>query len=314
MTVAPDEPIGLVADVGGTNARLALVDAGGVIRATVEKRANDSASDFLAMAEAFLRGRPCPGQVVVAVAGPVGGTSARLTNRDWSFSAPDLGAALGGVQVTLINDLEALGHAVPAISRGAVEPLHSGADIGLPGQALVVGMGTGFNVASVLTQTGTVMTSELGQACLPSTVMAYLQTQLADTSSFATIEHLFSGVGLVRLGKALGLELATAAAIGASDDARALRAFEILTEATARLMPELAYMYFPRAGIYFNGSLARVMTAPDRRQRILARLRANQSFAGQFSAIPVYFFTSDTVALEGCAAVAMQQARRNQLL
>ncbi|MEL6451115.1 MAG: glucokinase [Pseudomonadota bacterium] len=304
--------IGLVADVGGTNTRLALVGPDGVLPQTVLRRPNDAFDSFLALAQDYLGGRPAPDFVVIAVAGPVAGQRARLTNRNWDFDADALGTALGARDVTLMNDLEALGQAVPTVAADAVEPLHDGATLGGSGQALVVGLGTGFNVSAVQMESGVVFTSEQGHASLPSSVMAVLQAHMPDTSRFDSVENLFSGVGLLRLAHVIGVDVDSAEALAKSNDPRAREALETCTNAFALMVRELAYAYFPRAGLYFNGSLAKFLMAPERRARVLAPLRADHSFDGQFARIPAFLFVSDTVALGGCTARLQMRVSQSQ--
>lgn len=309
--VGQDQALGLVADVGGTNTRLAFVGPGGVLPETVMRHSNASFDSFLHLVEAYLAGRNCPATVVIAVAGPVAGKHARLTNRNWDFDADALEEALGADRVTLMNDLEALGQAVPTVARDAVEPLHDGATLGGEGQALVVGLGTGFNVSAVNMQNGTVFTSEQGHASLPTTVMTVLQAHMPDTSRFDSVENLFSGVGLLRLAHVIGIDVTSAEALAKSDDPRAREALEVCTDAFGLMVRELAYAYFPRAGLYFNGSLAKFLLAPERRDRVLAPLRADHSFDGQFARIPAFLFVSDTVALGGCTARLLAQVNQS---
>lgn len=297
-----DQAIGLVADVGGTNTRLAFVNLDGVIADTVVKCPNADFGSFLDLATNYLEGRSVPSRVVIAVAGPVAGDHAKLTNRNWDFDAGALAAAFGADEVVLMNDLEALGQAVPTVAQDAVQPLHDGAALGGSGQALVVGLGTGFNVAAVNIESGTVFTSEQGHASLPSNVMSVLQAHMPDTSRFDSVENLFSGVGLLRLAHVIGVDVDSAEELAKSDDPRALEALDACTEAFGLMVRELAYSYFPRAGFYFNGSLAKFLMEPERRERVLAPLRADDSFDGQFARIPAFLFVSDTVALGGCAA------------
>ena len=303
-----DTPIGLVADVGGTNTRLAMVGQGGVLPETVVRHPNADYDSFLTLAQSYLQGRPVPGLVVIAVAGPVAGKQARLTNRNWDFDADALADALGAREVTLMNDLEALGQAVPTVPADAVEPLHAGATLGGDGQALVVGLGTGFNVSAVHMASGAVLTSEMGHASLPANVMSVLQDHMPDTSRFDTVENLFSGVGLLRLAHVIGIDVTSAEALAKSEDPRAQEALEACADAFGLMVRELAYAYFPRAGLYFNGSLAKFLLAPHRRERVLAPLRSDPGFGGQFSRIPAFLFVSDTVALGGCTARLLARA------
>lgn len=301
-TSKPDQAVGLVADVGGTNTRMAFVDQDGVIADTVVKCPNARFGSFLDLATTYLDGRDAPSRVVIAVAGPVAGDRARLTNRNWDFDAGALAAAFDAEEVVLMNDLEALGQAVPTVAQDAVEPLHDGAALGGAGQALVVGLGTGFNVSAVNMESGTVFTAEQGHASLPSSVMAILRDHMPDTSRFDSVENLFSGVGLLRLAHVIGIDVDSAEELAKSDDPRAVEALDVCTEAFGLMVRELAYSYFPRAGFYFNGSLAKFLMAPERRERVLAPLRADDSFDSQFARIPAFLFVSDTVALGGCAA------------
>ena len=308
---AHDKAIGLVADVGGTNTRLALVGQGGVLPETVVSRPNAKFDSFLDLAQEYLSGHSAPPFVVIAVAGPVAGKHARLTNRNWDFDADVLVDALGASDVTLMNDLEALGQAVPTVAPDAVAPLHDGATLGGEGQALVVGLGTGFNVSAVHMATGAVLISEMGHASLPANVMSVLQEHMPDTSKFDTVENLFSGVGLLRLARVIGVDVDSAEALAKSDDPRAKEAMEACADAFGLMVRELAYAYFPRAGLYFNGSLAKFLMAPERRARVLAPLRSDPGFDGQFSRIPAFLFVSDTVALGGCTARLLARVREN---
>ena len=307
---AKAEVIGLVADVGGTNTRLAFVGSDGVLPDTVVSRSNKSFDGFLPLVRDYLGDRAAPALLVIAVAGPVAGKHARLTNRNWDFDADAIGAVLGARDVTLMNDLEALGQAVPTVSSDAVEPLHDGANLGGSGQALVVGLGTGFNVSAVHMESGIVFTSEQGHASLPASVMAVLREHMPETARVDSVEDLFSGVGLLRLAHLIGVDVDSAEALSKSDDPRAKEALDVCTEAFGLMVRELAYSYFPRAGIFFNGSLAKFLLAPERRDRVLAPLRSDTNFDRQFAKIPAFLFVSDTVALGGCTARLL--ARYNQ--
>ncbi len=304
------EAIGFVADVGGTNTRLAFVGPSGVLPDSVARKRNADFDSFEHLVGDYLGVTRVNGPMVVAVAGPVGGTQARLTNRNWLIDADAVAAHCGASQVTLMNDLEALGQAVPTVTADAVEPLHDGATLGGGGQGLVIGLGTGFNVSVVHIASGAALISEQGHASLPESVIEVLQRHIPDTSAFDSIENLFSGVGLLRLAKVIGVDVDSAEALAKSDDPRAREALETCTDAFGQMVRELAYAYFPRAGLYFNGSLAQFLLAPERRERVLAPLRAEQRFDGQFARIPAFLFVSHTVALGGAAARLMAQVEQ----
>ncbi len=124
----------LVADVGGTNSRFAVLErrAGAwveVWRAEgVKNREHGSFEDAAAVALATSGGALGAVAAGVAVAGPVvdalGGRVARLTNLPWPDVVARALEARLGMRVALVNDLEAVGHGlglVPDAERVVVK-------------------------------------------------------------------------------------------------------------------------------------------------------------------------------------------------
>ena len=195
----------LVGDVGGSNTRLAL--AGPEIGVTGLKHfPNDSYSSLDEVLAAYCAQPDLPPLqgCCLAVAGPVYGGTGRLTNRDWHGTAAGLAERLPletGGRVDVVNDLAALGHALPVLIPGQLSSLRAGRQQGE--QALVAGVGTGFNVS--LSAGGNTIEAELGHASLPDPLAQELARLLGRSpEEFPSVEELFSGRGLVRLHRALG--------------------------------------------------------------------------------------------------------------
>jgi glucokinase len=166
MGAAP-ECLGLVADVGGTNLRLAL--AGGDGRFHAEGRFH--CADFpglSAAVTAWARAQgieALPARAAVSAAGPVTGGTVRLTNHPWVIDAAELSRTLGIAQVHVVNDFTAQALALPDLAPEDLFPISGGrAD---PQQTLLVlGPGTGLGVAGLLPgggpAVGRVIDSEAG--------------------------------------------------------------------------------------------------------------------------------------------------------
>ncbi len=151
------EPVFLVSDIGGTNARFALARPKGdaidieapVVFQTADYRILEMALD--AYLEA--KGRPHLDAVAVCAAGPVLGEAdaarIHMTNCPWDVSVKALAAATGVRHPLLVNDFAALALAVPqlkptelhAIGGGTADPR---APIG------ILGAGTGLGVAALV--------------------------------------------------------------------------------------------------------------------------------------------------------------------
>ena len=109
--------VGLVGDVGGTNARFALVDPEGRVRNlhVFEARKYASLTDVIAEYLERTTGRKRPPRAVIAVAGPVLDGEIEFTNLDWQVSEGDLLAAFEFEAVKLINDFAAQALACPRL-------------------------------------------------------------------------------------------------------------------------------------------------------------------------------------------------------
>ncbi len=79
--------------------------------------------------EDYLQGQvtASPSEIVIAVAGPVHEGSARLTNRGWSILAESLARHFACPHVRLLNDLTALGYAMPYLRAEQLGEISAGA-------------------------------------------------------------------------------------------------------------------------------------------------------------------------------------------
>jgi len=308
----------LVADIGGTNARLALASSGRVQAGTVRSFRNADFRSFDEVAERYLReaSAPRPPEVVAAVAGPVRGGQVRLTNRDWLIDAEALGNRLGASRVQLVNDLTALGYAAPGLGADQLVPVVEGAPAaGALRQSLVLGIGTGFNVSPVL-QSGPSLIcpiAEAGHVSLPAGVSQALERRRAGLSAAVpTIEECFSGRGFAMLCR----EVTGRADLQPSDIARACEgggvhdvaeAVAFYAELIGWLLRDLMLAYMPTSGIYFAGGVARAVLSSPHRGRC-SEVMGRPFRIGTRTDIPVWIINDDAAALQGCARLSFVDA------
>ncbi len=302
----------LVADVGGTNTRVALSDGMALADATRSTFSNDEFASFGDLLGAFMAAQGNPGIAgcCIAIAGPVTADTARLTNRDWTVDRAALALQLGCEDVRLINDLAALGHALPVLGAGGLWPVRPGAPgRRMNGQGIVVGVGTGFNICLTLrrgAQSVAVLEAEAGHSSLPLSVAEPLATALGPAAAgFRTLEDCFSGRGLSRLHGALtgnaGLSAPRIIAAATSDDA-ARATVDLAADLLGRCVGELIHLYLPFEGVYLAGGVARAMFATGARQRFLSALQSSRALSAAFDRIPISVIADDAAALRGCAA------------
>lgn len=301
----------LVADIGGTNTRVALADAGVLRQGSIRKYPNRGRASLAEILQQYLAETAtgdCAG-VCVAAAGPVRDGVARMTNLDWEITAGDLARVGRTDRVAILNDLQAQGHALASLDPRHLRVLLPGQPAAAGATQLVVGAGTGFNAAPVHHLPGGthVAPSECGHIHLPrkGEQEAALARHLAELHGIATIEEVLCGRGLVALHRWLsGQELAgdaLTAAIAAGEPA-ARKTGQLYARIMGRSLATLALVHLPYGGIFLIGSVARAM-APH-----LVALGMGEAFRdmGRFSPMmaefPVAMVEDDYAALLGCAA------------
>ncbi|WP_353198353.1 glucokinase [Sandarakinorhabdus sp.] len=205
----------VAADIGGTHARFALarIDAGQV---ALEEPVVLRCADHASLAEAWatfgrMIARPLPRAAAIAVACPVAGDTLKLTNNPWVIRPAVLGIELGLDSYILINDFEAVAHAVGACGPDQFQHV-CGPDVPLPGSGVisVIGPGTGLGVAMLLRDGGKVLASEGSHGdfapvdAIDDAILAHLRRQFGRVST----ERVVSGPGLAAIYAAMAAEAA----------------------------------------------------------------------------------------------------------
>ena len=140
-------------DIGGTHARFAIAtvaDDGTISLSEPETLHTEDHASFQTAWEDF-RGRmggSLPPRVSMAIAGPVGGDVIRFTNNPWIIRPALVTEKLGVEQYCIVNDFEAVAHAVARVDEDQFIHL-TGPDKPLAptGRLSVLGPGTGLGVA-----------------------------------------------------------------------------------------------------------------------------------------------------------------------
>jgi glucokinase len=146
----------LIADIGGTNARFALLDA--VDRGTWRDELVLACADYpdiVSAIEQYLKeigaatGAARPAEGALAIAGPITGDIVRMTNHAWQFSAARARQALGWRRLILVNDFTALAMAIRHLPPDELEQIGSGQAVPDAPIALL-GPGTGLGVSGLV--------------------------------------------------------------------------------------------------------------------------------------------------------------------
>lgn len=312
----------LIADVGGTNTRIGMIRQGRHI-AGLERFENDEFNCFENVLDRYSQSQDLDGvtECCIALAGPVTSAQACLTNRDWVFDSKSIADRLTlptGGQVFLVNDLVALGYALSGLVPGQLSLVRSAAGPDpLNNQALVVGLGTGFNICVVKSELArpVVIEAEMGHASLPSSASALLAHSIGATAAqFPTFEHLFSGRGMSRLYRHYsdGDDQSSSQILAGYDparrDARA-QSVELVAKMLGTVARELVFQHLPYGGIHFAGGVARGLLGSEAKGVFLEAFNTPVPFGEYVAPVPIQVITDDAAALAGAAYFAQLASR-----
>ena len=263
--------VGLVGDVGGTNARFALVDSEGRVR-NLHVYAADKYGSLAEVIADFLErtmGRKRPQRAVIAVAGPVMDGEIEFTNLDWQVSEGDLLAQFEFEGVRLINDFAAQALACPLLTRDEQRVLGPAIKGASDAPVVVLGAGTGFGAAGLARgdRGDTPIAGEGGHAAFaPADEVEYAAwKRLKARYGRVSIERLMSGQGLFDLYETIaelrGVEprLADQVAVteaGNAGDDLAGETLDRFCGILGSVAGDLALTFGARGGVFISGGIA----------------------------------------------------------
>ncbi|MHA6323856.1 glucokinase [Roseivivax sp. CAU 1753] len=305
--------LAVVADIGGTNTRVALARGGTVAADSIRRYRNAENASLEAVLSHYLAEQQArPDAACVAMAGPVRDGVGKLTNLDWQVDKTSVAAATGATTVAVLNDLQAQGHALDALSPDVLIPVLPGKPASPQAAKLVIGVGTGLNAAPVYRLGGQTLVppSESGHVSLKARSADELRLRdwVARKHEMPGFEDVLSGRGLERLHAFLceedgaGTPLSAAQIVDAAgQDDRADRTIALFTRLLGAYVGDLSLITLPFGGIYLCGGVTQHV-APHLTTALFSDAFCEKgrfsSFMRQF---PMFIVTDDYAALTGCA-------------
>lgn len=305
---------GLIADIGGTNARFALADGKGYYEQKILQCA-----DFPSIADAArayidgIKGDK-PKHAAFAIAGPVTGDYFKMTNHVWEFSVQETANDLGWNSFRLMNDFEAIALGIPHLQPSDISQVGGTQTAKVNGTIGVLGPGTGLGVASLIWD-GKKYIANPGEG--PHVTMP-AKTQ-REFDLFRTLrykyhhisaERVCSGKGLVNLYNAIRI-------LDGRDDLPERTAEEISVAAINKTCPvceealdkmmgflgtvagDLALTLGAFGGIYIAGGIPAKLGDYFFTSRFRTEFDLKGRFCDYMKQIPTYLITHPNIALVG---------------
>jgi len=315
----------LVGDIGGTNARFALVADGS---GQPEQEQVMRCAEFKGIEQAIRRyladhGDPVIREAALDVATGITGDSVQLTNGPWGFSIESTRRALALDRLHVINDFTALALAVPTLQPHEIRQVGRGEPV--QGTAIaVIGPGTGLGVSGLLPAGDgwIALQGEGGHTAFSPTTAREIEVLrwLMQRFEHVSTERVVSGMGLENLYQSLcSLDQAHAKALTpvqiteaalTGGDAHCREALDMFCAILGAAAANLVVTLGARAGCYIGGGIVPKLGEHFARSPFRARFERKGRFSDYVTAVPTYVILSETPALRGLATLFRQKANR----
>lgn len=313
-------------DIGGTHARFAIAEVADGRVASLGPETTLHTRDHASFQTAWQdferqQGGALPRAVAIAIAGPTRGEIIRFTNNPWIIRPALIGEKLNVDRHVLVNDFEAVGHAVAQAGSEYFAHL-TGPDAPLPddGTISIIGPGTGLGVAHVWRGNGgyRVQATEGGHldfAPLDSIEDAIL-ARLRKRHRRVSTERIVSGPGIVDIYETLaGLEGRAITPLDdreiwsrgmTGEDSLAAAAIDRFCLSLGSIAGDLALAQ-GASGVVIAGGLGLRIRDQLLRSGFPERFVAKGRFENFMAALPVKLITHPQPGLFGAAAAFARQ-------
>jgi glucokinase len=311
----------LLADIGGTNVRFAILRSAengpedlASLRCAQFPGVGEAARNYLSnigLAVGSVR------RAAFAVAGAVDVGTIAITNHPWTFTRESLVAALGLHELVVVNDFAALAYALPALTAS---DLHS---LGTPrprtvAPVAVLGPGTGLGVAGLIPvgRHWYAVPGEGGHATLAAAdefeaeVLGAARRQFAHVSA----ERLLSGIGLPILLRAVCTVLGESptadysaeqvSELGISrGDEHCHKVMQLFFSFLGGFAGNVALTLGARGGVLIGGGIVPKMVAFAEQTLFRRRFEEKGRFCAYLQEISTSIITIEHAAMRGLAGI-----------
>jgi glucokinase len=319
----------VAADVGGTHARVALVQPQASGRLTVERYQSYVCADHAGLGDIlrdFIATLPLPVEAAaIACAGYCLEGTIINTNLPWTVSLERIRADLKLATVEFVNDFEAVAYATPHVDAAEMTLLTSARDGMAGAPTLIVGPGTGLGAAVRIpgSDGDVVLATEAGQSAFAPGSDAEIEVLriLRRRSRHVSIEQVLSGPGLVNLHAALCELAGTAARFDApaaitraalqDDDADARAALDMFCGLMGSVLGDLVLLYGAQGGAYLAGGILPQIKPYLARSAFVERFLDKGAMRPVLERVPVRLIEHPRLGVLGAASWFLQTRGRH---
>lgn len=313
----------LIADLGGTNARFALVSIHQYEPLEVRVLPCENYDNFFDAAADYIENCSISmdkiDAIVLAIAGPINQPVIQFSNNPWKFTRDEVQSYFGvDKPVALLNDFDAVGHCLEILKPEDLVVIGESSTVDPKGACWVVGAGTGLGISCVVPQDNgpnIVLPGEGGHvdlsACndIEDDILKFLRTRHKRVSA----ERVLSGMGLENIYEALSLREGIEKRLTAPEIGDALKlGNDPIAKATldqffvflGRVIGDLVLSVESRGGVYIAGGIVPRYLNEILKSNFRDAMQDKGRMEEFVSPIPTFVVMSEYPGLMGCACYA----------
>jgi glucokinase len=299
----------LIADIGATTSRCAILAAYATVPDQVRIYRNDEFPSLEALLGDYLkRVDERPQSVALAVAAPVHDDNISMMNRNWSWSGATLALGLGVGQVKMINDFHAIAYALPTFDESTRSEIGTATEY-REGSRAALGPGSGLGASAWIAgkSGGATMTGEGGHVTLAGRNKAEdeIIAEVRARFGHASAERILSGPGLIVLHDIMhGIRSDSSEAItGNPQDAACAATMNQFFSFLGSVAGDLALFTGCFGGMYIAGGIVPACLEQIAASPFRERFEAKNRYREYMQRIPTYVITDPLPGLSGLVAM-----------
>jgi len=318
----------LAGDLGGTKTHLGLFHRATPrpVPAATREFTTLAYPDLPTLVAEFMRGEGVTGADIevacIGIAGPVLEGGATLTNVPWRVEPAPLREFAGLRRVVLLNDVEALGYAVPVLADADLAVLHAGTPAPA-GNAVLITIGTGFGQSFLHRIDGRFrpLPSEGGHVDFAARTPREIELLRHLTARFGRVdvERIVSGQGLANVAEFThggrcsfigsdvepsGVPSAVSAAAVEGRCPACREALHLMVGALGAAAGNAALLGVARGGVFIGGGIPAKILPALKSDLFVAPFLAKPPMDDLLATVPVYAILHPEAGLLGAAVHA----------
>ena len=307
----------LIADIGATHSRCALLDHEGAILAA-ETFNNSEFDGVEALLNAYLarrRDSDRPSRAALALAAPITEDHIEMTNLEWSFSQISLQVGLGVRRLLIVNDFEALAWSLLDLDPQQLTQIGRG-EASERGARAVLGPGSGLGVSGLIPHPDgwAAISGEGGHVTLAATTADETEVIeiLKDRYDHCSAERVLSGPGLVNLYLALSesagrgipkVEPDDVTALALKGEPLAVSTMDMFFRFLGTVAADIAITLGARGGVYIAGGIVPKVVNLLADSDFRSRFEAKGRYRAYMASIPTIVINEAVPAFRGLRRV-----------